>query len=88
MTESGKPTISNEAIADRLAVLKATLADIATSWYDRERRSSSQRDPALPEVGSHFWDYDLAFEKDKRDHPDLYRMLEEGTVNDQEDGQP
>ncbi|MCL2489577.1 MAG: hypothetical protein FWF36_02445 [Propionibacteriaceae bacterium] len=35
------PTISNEAIADRLAVLKATLSDIATSWYDRERRSTS-----------------------------------------------
>ncbi|MCL2489578.1 MAG: hypothetical protein FWF36_02450 [Propionibacteriaceae bacterium] len=38
----------------------------------------------MPEVSSQFWDYDLAFEKDKRDNPDLYRMVEEGTLSGQE----
>ena len=64
------------------------LADrLATSWHDRARRSSGQRDPALPEAGTYHRDCDLAFEKGKRDNPDLYRIAEEDLLNGQEDGQ-
>jgi len=65
-------TISAEAISDRLASLKEVLSDIAARWHQRERRRrQGQSTPAWPEVGSHAWDVNLAFEKAARDDPEI-----------------
>ena len=65
-------TISAEAVSDRLASLKEVLSDIAASWYQRERRRKHQQPaPTWPEVGSHSWDVNLAFEKAAQTDPEI-----------------